>query len=126
MDGLKRPLSPHLQVYRWQINMLMSSLHRISGLMLALGALVLAIWLLSLASGPETYASVQGVLGSPFFKLLYFIWSFCLFYHMANGIRHLAWDLGYGFSRDAIRSSGKTVFAVSIVAALVFAVVAIF
>ena len=125
MNGHTRPLSPHLQIYRWQINMLLSSLHRITGLLLSLGAVVLAVWLLALASGPEAYAGVQAVLASPVLKVLYAAWAYCLFFHMANGIRHLAWDIGYGFARDRIRSSGWTVIIASLAATALFAAVAI-
>jgi succinate dehydrogenase / fumarate reductase cytochrome b subunit len=125
MDGHARPLSPHLQVYRWQITMWLSSLHRITGLLLSLGAVVLAVWLLALASGPEAYEEVRGTLASPVLKALYVVWSFCLFFHMANGVRHLAWDVGFGFGRASIRSSGWTVVVVSLAATALFAAVAI-
>lgn len=126
MDRVERPLSPHLQVYRPQITMVLSILHRGTGLMLSLGLLVLVYWLLSLAGGPSAYARAQGVLGSVWLKLCYAGWAFCFFYHFANGIRHLAWDLGYGFERSQISTSGWIVVAVTAAATLIFAFSTIF
>jgi succinate dehydrogenase / fumarate reductase cytochrome b subunit len=120
-DRVARPLSPHLQVYRWQIAMTLSILHRGTGLALSLGLPVLVYWLLSLASGPAAYAGAQVWLGSVWLKLCYAGWAFCFFYHLANGIRHLAWDLGYGFERSQIARSGWTVVAVAATATVLFA-----
>ena len=94
--GSGRPLSPHLQVYRWQYTMLTSILHRATGIALTVGTLLLAWWLVAAASGPEAYATAQGFIGSVFGMLILFGWTFALFYHLANGIRHLVWDAGLG------------------------------
>jgi succinate dehydrogenase / fumarate reductase cytochrome b subunit len=125
MHAVQRPLSPHLQVYRWQISMWLSSLHRITGLLLSLGALALATWLIALASGAATYANVQGVAGSAWFKVPLVGWTFCFFLHLANGVRHLFFDAGMGFERAQIRASGWAVIGVSLIATIVFALVAI-
>ena len=77
MQGVQRPLSPHLQVYRWQITMWLSSLHRITGLLLSAGAIALAVWLLALAGGPQSYAAVQPLFAAPWFKLPLIGWTFC-------------------------------------------------
>lgn len=126
MDRVERPLSPHLQVYRPQITSVLSILHRGTGLALSLGLLVFVYWLASLASGPAAYAQAQGLLGSTWLKLCYAGWAFCFFYHLANGVRHLVWDLGYGFERLQISTSGWLAVAFAVAATLVFAASAIF
>jgi succinate dehydrogenase / fumarate reductase cytochrome b subunit len=124
MHGDQRPLSPYW-IYRWEITMWLSSLHRITGLLLSLGAVVLGVWLIALASGPEAYASIADVVGSGWFKPLLVGWTFCFFYHLANGVRHLAWDAGYGFDPRQIRASGWTVVVVTFVATVAFSLAAI-
>jgi len=101
-----RPLSPHLQVYRWQITMALSILHRVTGVALALGTALLVWLLLAAAAGPGPFATVQGAIGSWPGRLLLFGWSFALFYHLCNGIRHLAWDAGYGFEIKTMTTTG--------------------
>jgi succinate dehydrogenase / fumarate reductase, cytochrome b subunit len=125
MPGASRPLSPHLQVYRWEITMWLSSLHRITGLLLSLAAVALAVWLIALATGPSAFADVQAVYGSVWFKLPLVAWTFCLCLHLTNGIRHLFWDAGLGFDRAQIRKSGWTVVLVTLVATAAVSLVAI-
>jgi succinate dehydrogenase / fumarate reductase cytochrome b subunit len=125
MQGVQRPLSPHLQVYRWGITMWLSSLHRITGLLLSAGAFALAVWLMAIASGPQSYAAVQTVFASGGFKVLLVAWAFCFFLHLANGVRHLAWDVGAGFDPKAIRASGWTVIVVAVLATAGFSWLAI-
>jgi len=120
MQGVQRPLSPHLQVYRWQITMWLSSLHRITGLLLSAGAIALAVWLLALAGGPQSYAAVQPLFAAPWFKLPLIGWTFCFFLHFANGVRHLAWDVGAGFEPKQISASGWTVIIVATLATAAF------
>lgn len=103
---IERPLSPHLQVYKWQITMVMSILHRITGIVLAAGGLVLAWWLVAAAASPSYFAMVQGILGSWIGKLFLFGWTFALFYHLCNGIRHLWWDMGRGYELPTVYRSG--------------------
>jgi len=124
MQGVQRPLSPYW-IYRWQITMWLSSLHRISGLLLSAGAFALAVWLIAIASGPESYASVQQMFASGAFKVLLVGWTFCFFLHLANGVRHLAWDVGAGFDPKTIRASGWTVIVVAVVATAAFSWLAI-
>src|SRR5271169_6259674 len=92
-----RPLSPHLQIYRWPVTMATSITHRATGVALSAGTLLLAWWLIATASGPEAFATFQNLAANPIGEivLLGFVWS--LAFHLLNGIRHLAWDLGYGF-----------------------------
>ena len=115
----QRPLSPHLQIYRPQLTSVLSITHRMTGLALSLGTLLLVWWLVALASGPQDFAAVQGFCGSPLGRLLLLGWTFSLFFHLANGIRHLAWDAGYGFGLKATYASGWTVLAASIALTLI-------
>ncbi len=121
MHADPRPLSPHLQIYRWRITMLLSSLHRITGLLLSLGAVALAAWLIAIASGADAYRTAQQVFGAQWFKLPLVVWIFCFFLHLANGVRHLFWDVGLGFGRARIVSSGWMVVGFAIVATAAFA-----
>lgn len=110
----ERPLSPHLQVYRWQITMVLSILHRMTGVALAVGAFVLAYWLSAASYGAEPFAQAQRILGSWLGLLLLIGWSFAFWFHLCNGIRHLAWDAGWGFEIRQFYASGWTVVVVSL------------
>jgi succinate dehydrogenase / fumarate reductase cytochrome b subunit len=107
-------LSPHLQIYRLQLTSGLSILHRFTGIALSLGAVALVLWLLAAASGPEDFAAAQAWAGCWVGRLFLFGWSFAFFYHLANGIRHLAWDAGFGFSLKAAYASGWTVVAAAV------------
>jgi succinate dehydrogenase / fumarate reductase cytochrome b subunit len=113
MSDSSRPLSPHLTVYRWPITMLMSILHRATGVALALGFVALVVWLESIASGEATYATVSGWARTSVGQLLLLGWSFAFFFHLANGIRHLFWDAGLGFEKSQARASSWLVIAAS-------------
>jgi succinate dehydrogenase / fumarate reductase, cytochrome b subunit len=120
MAQVKRPLSPHLQVYRWTVTMATSILHRASGVALGAGALWLAWWLIAAATGYEAFECVQGFSTSPIGMILLFGVTLALMFHLLNGIRHLVWDLGHGFEVKTATTSGWTV----IILALVLTVVA--
>ncbi len=92
-----RPMSPHLQIFRPLITMVMSIMHRITGAALYFGMLLLVWWLLAAASGPDAYATVTGVFGSWIGLLVMLGFSWALVHHALGGIRHMVWDLGYGF-----------------------------
>ena len=124
MQGVQRPLSPYW-IYRWQITMWLSSLHRITGLLLSLGAVALGVWLIALASGPAAYTEVAEIAASNWFKLPLIGWTFCFFFHLTNGVRHLFWDAGLGFEKARIRASGWAVVVVTLVATAAFALLAI-
>lgn len=94
----ERPLSPHLQIYRPQINMVMSILHRLTGAALYFGTLILAWWLVAAATGPDYFAFVSGILGSWPGKLVLFGYTWALINHMLGGVRHFIWDTGHGFA----------------------------
>jgi succinate dehydrogenase / fumarate reductase cytochrome b subunit len=120
MATRERPLSPHLQVYRKQVQMMTSITHRITGIALAVGILGLVWGLLALAAGPERWAGFTACAGSPLGLLVLFGFSWALAYHFLNGIRHLAQDAGNGFAiPDFIRSSW-----ISIVGSIVLVVLA--
>lgn len=112
--AVARPLSPHLQVYRPQLTSVLSITHRATGVALAVGTLVLVWWLVAAASGPEQFETAQGFLGSWFGKLLLLGWTVALFYHLANGIRHLFWDAGLGFELKTAYASGWAVLAATV------------
>ena len=114
-----RPLSPHLQIYRLPITALISISHRVTGVLLAVGSLVLVYWLVALASGPEAFAHAQALLGSVVGRVILLALTLALFYHLANGIRHLFWDAGFGFELRTVRASGMLVIVTSIVLTLV-------
>lgn len=115
MSNRARPLSPHLQIYKKQITSVMSILHRISGIVLSLGAFVLAWWLLAVAQGGDAYGRASACLASPLGKLALFGFSLALMYHLLNGIRHLLWDAGWGFQIPQVYKSGYTVAVLTVV-----------
>jgi len=112
----KRPLSPHLQIYKPQITSILSIMHRITGVILIAGTLLMTGWLLSAANGPEAYRNFHDFFIDCFFGKLALIgwtWAFC--YHLLNGIRHLFWDLTVGLNMQAVIRSGWTVLISSVV-----------
>ncbi len=119
-----RPLSPHLQIYRWQLTMVLSIIHRATGVALAVGTILLIALLLALAAGPDAYQSVRACCSSWLGLLMLFGWSWALCFHMFNGLRHLLWDVGWGFEIPRAYLTGWTVVAASMVmTALIWACV---
>lgn len=115
MASQNRPLSPHLQVYKPQLTSMLSILHRATGIALAVGTLLLVWWLVAAATGESAFADVQAFIGSWIGRLLLLGWSFALFYHLCNGLRHLFWDAGKGLEIETAYTTGKLVIAASIV-----------
>jgi succinate dehydrogenase / fumarate reductase cytochrome b subunit len=113
MPSTDRPLSPHLQVYRPQITSVLSIVHRITGVTLTFGTLLLTWWLVAAAYGPEPFADAQAFLGSWLGQLILWAFTFAMFYHLANGVRHLLWDFGWGFENEQVRLSGLVMLAVA-------------
>jgi succinate dehydrogenase / fumarate reductase cytochrome b subunit len=109
-----RPLSPHLQVYNPQQTSVLSISHRITGVALSVGTLLLVAWIAATAKGPDAFAMVSGFLRNPIGLLLLFGWSVALFYHLANGIRHLFWDAGYGYDIGNAYRSGWIVVGATV------------
>ena len=93
---IERPLSPHLQIYRWSWTMAMSIFHRVTGTANYLGTILVAVWLLAMATSPAAYDTVQGVFGSIPGRLVLFGYTWSLMHHMLGGVRHLFWDFGHG------------------------------
>ena len=114
MEKSQRPLSPHLQIYRPQLTSVLSVTHRGTGIALLVGTLVLVYWLLAAASGAEAYASAQQLFASWFGRIVLLGFSFALFFHLCNGIRHLFWDVGLGFELKTAYASGTAVVIASI------------
>jgi succinate dehydrogenase / fumarate reductase cytochrome b subunit len=119
MTQAERPLSPHLQVYRWQLTSVLSILHRVTGVALSLGTILLVCWLVAAAEGPEAYAGMQGFLRSWLGLVLLFGWSVALFYHLCNGIRHLWWDTGRGLELKSVYAGGWAVLAATAVLTII-------
>jgi succinate dehydrogenase / fumarate reductase, cytochrome b subunit len=120
MPTRARPTSPHWTVYRWEIGMSLSILHRITGGVFALGLIALSYWLIALANGPEAYETAASVLGNPLGLLVLVGWTFAFLFHFLNGVRHLVWDTGRGFEKAQRRGGGW--FAVIAAAALTIVV----
>lgn len=119
MSGsVDRPLSPHLQVYRWQLTMVLSITHRATGIFLSLGSVFLAAWLISAAMGENAFNSMNALAGAWYGQLLLLGWTYALFFHLCNGIRHLVWDAGMGLEIKAAYVSGYLVVAASILLTL--------
>ena len=104
-----KPLSPHLQVYRPQLTSIMSISHRISGVFLAAGTVMLLYWLSAAAQGAEAYAEAARCFGAVPTQLLLVGWTFAFYYHLLNGVRHLLWDTGWGFELDTAYKTGYAV-----------------
>ncbi len=114
---MERPLSPFMfpKWYRFQITSALSILHRLTGIALAVGSILLAWWLIAVAAGGQVFAATHAVIASPIGVLLLFLWSVAFFCHLCNGIRHLAWDAGYGFELRTAHLSGYAVLAATVV-----------
>ena len=109
MASHPRPTSPHLQIYRPQLTSITSILHRLSGGFLSVGILALVAWLAAAASSAEAFDQAQVVAESIVGRILLFLWTGAFFYHLLNGVRHLAWDAGWGFELGATYRSGWAV-----------------
>ena len=109
-----RPISPHLQIYRPQLTSVLSITHRATGIFLSIGIVMLVYWISAVGNGPQAYTDVQSYLGSVIGRFLLLGWTFSMFFHLCNGIRHLFWDMGLGFELKSTYTSGWIVLAVSI------------
>ena len=120
MTDNQNPLSPHLQIYRWHISSLLSIAHRISGVINLLALILIFFWLIALILGEDNYESFLLTINSFFgkFILIGFTWSMC--FHILSGIRHLVWDLGYGFEIKTANVSGIIVIISSLVLTIIF------
>ena len=115
----QRPLSPHLGIYRWQLTMALSILHRASGVFLSFGAILMVMVLSSIASGPAYYEMIQTWLVHPIGQIFLIAWTAALYLHMGNGVRHLIWDMGRGLEKATANQSGLYVLAFAVIATVV-------
>jgi len=106
MSGSNRPMSPHLQVYRPQLTSVLSITHRVTGVGLAIGTAFLVWWIMAAAAGPDYFAYVKNIMSSWVGLLILLGFSWAVFFHLCNGIRHLFWDAGYGFELETAYKSG--------------------
>ena len=120
-----RPLSPHMSVWRWHVTMFTSILHRLTGLKLYGGVLIIAGWVVALAMGRQAFDAYRALLGSPIGLLSLFLLTFGLFYHLANGVRHLFWDTGKGFDPKTADMTGWATIAFGVVATVLIWAIAI-
>lgn len=109
VENRKRPLSPHLQVYKPQMTSVMSILHRATGVALVFGLFMVAWWLIAAASGEDAFNTAMEFSTSILGRLMLFGWTFAMFYHLCNGIRHLFWDFGYLFKLKNAFAAGYVV-----------------
>lgn len=103
---MERPTSPHLSIYKWQITMVLSITHRATGVALYAGAILMVLWMVAAAYYPAHYATWHGYLISPIGRILLLSWTLSFYFHLANGVRHLFWDMGKGFTLPAAARSG--------------------
>jgi succinate dehydrogenase / fumarate reductase cytochrome b subunit len=118
MTTHERPLSPHLQIYKVELPMLLSGLHRITGIALSVGSILLVAWISSAVHSAEAFASMNRFLGGFIGQFVLFGWTFSLIYHSVSGVRHLIWDTGRLLEVEQIYSSSKIVLASAIVLTL--------
>ncbi|MBL1140567.1 MAG: succinate dehydrogenase, cytochrome b556 subunit [Proteobacteria bacterium] len=119
MESVKRPLSPHLQVYKPQLTSILSITHRGTGVLLSIGSLFLSCWLIGLATSEEAFANLQLHWTAWYGKILLIGFVFSIFYHLCNGIRHLFWDTGKGLEISTAYKSGYAVITFSIILTIV-------
>lgn len=115
-----RPLSPHLQIYKPQLTSILSILHRFTGVALTLGALFLVCWLYHLAEGEARYMEIHTLMISTLGRVFLIGWSFALFFHLFNGIRHLLWDIGLGYEIKEVYATGYIVVFLSVFLTVLF------
>lgn len=119
-----RPLSPHLQIYRWPLNMAMSIFHRITGVGMAVTAVLVTWYFLALATGPEYFETASAVLTSWFGDTVMFLSLAALWFHFMNGIRHLVWDTGSSFGQKRVFRSGVAGIVAAVVMTIITVIVA--
>ncbi len=118
MSSTKRPLSPHLSIYKPQITTVLSITHRITGVALYAGTILLIIFIAVVAYTPENHTKLHECLASAFGRTILFGWTLALYFHLFNGIRHLFWDMGKGFDIPSVNKSGWAVVIFTIIASL--------
>lgn len=119
----KRPLSPHLQIYKPQLTSVLSITHRLTGIYLCASVLGILSWIYALASSPECFYATTGFWNGTLGKLIIFSWCVCFYYHLSNGIRHLFWDVGRGFDLPSVYRSGWLVVSATVFLSLLTALI---
>ncbi len=114
MHTQRRPLSPHLQIYRFPLTVVLSVAHRITGALLSLGAVALVAWLVAVAAGDLLYEPVYVYFASTPGQIMLVVWSAMLYFHLCNGVRHLFWDAGLGFDLRVVDLSAVATLAVTV------------
>jgi succinate dehydrogenase / fumarate reductase cytochrome b subunit len=124
-DGklVRRPISPHLQVYKPQMSSVSSIFHRITGCALGLGTLLLTLWLVCAAAGEGAFSVIQAIFASWIGLLILIGFTAALFYHFCNGIRHLAWDAGKGYDLPTMHRSGQIMLIATAALTVIFWVI---
>ena len=122
---VQRPMSPHLQVYRPQLTSVLSIMNRVTGMAISAGTALFVWWLAAAATGPQAFDRVQWFLGTPVGLFVLFGWTAALFYHFFAGIRHLAWDAGYGFELKDVHRTGWLTMGATLVCTILTWVVGI-
>jgi len=120
MNDSNNPLSPHLQIYRWHISSLLSITHRIAGIINLFSLILIFFWIIILSLGESNYELFLFVINSFFGKFILIGFSWSMIFHLLSGIRHLAWDLGYGFEIKTANISGAVVIISSLVLTIIF------
>jgi len=120
MSNTERPLSPHISIYRWPITMVLSILHRATGIAMSFGFVLFVAWLFDTASGPGAYAVFIAAVDTITGRLLLIGWSFAFFYHLSNGARHLLWDTGRGLEKAQVNTSSWLVLIATVALTGVF------
>ena len=117
---MNSPLSPHLQIYRWQTTSLLSILHRISGVVSSLGSMIIIIFLLSIGLGEDSFKFVISISDNVFIRTVLIGLSFCIFFYILSSIRHLLWDYGYGLDLNVAKITGWTALSVAVILTICF------
>ena len=120
MNDSRNPLSPHLQIYRWHISSLISITHRISGVINLVALILIFFWLIAFSFGENNYQSFLFIINSFFGKFILILFTWSMSFHLLGGIRHLAWDLGYGFEIKTANISGIIVIISSLALTIIF------
>ena len=120
MSNRTRPLSPHLTIYRWPLTMILSILHRATGVRLSVGLIIFSVWLFAIAFGEQYFTFFVYIFSNWIGRFLLVVWTFAFFLHFCNGLRHLYWDTGRGFDRERVEISARIVVFCSLLLTSIF------
>jgi succinate dehydrogenase / fumarate reductase cytochrome b subunit len=120
MSNRTRPLSPHLTIYRWPLTMILSILHRATGVSLSVGLIIFSVWIFAIAFGEQYFTFFVYIFSNWIGRFLLVVWTFAFFLHFCNGLRHLYWDTGRGFDRERVEISARIVVFSSLLLTSIF------